>query len=64
MECAFVVQLPRQPRPERGAFAGRVEHVDSGCSIHFETVDEFLAFIASCVESKPDADERRAAPAP
>jgi hypothetical protein len=62
MECAFVVQLPRQPRPERGVFSGRVEHVDSGCSTHFETVEEFLAFVALFFERRSEADERTAAP--
>jgi hypothetical protein len=49
MESAFVMQLRREPDLELGIFAGRVEHVDSGCSTRFETIDEFLKFVVSSI---------------
>jgi len=42
---AFVVQLSREALGTRDSFRGRAEHVVSGRTTHFETVDELLAFI-------------------
>jgi hypothetical protein len=57
MERAFVVQLRREPDLELGIFEGRVEHVDSGCSTRFETLEEFLTFVvSSIIRSEPGAE--------
>jgi hypothetical protein len=42
---AFVVQLSDEALGTRESFRGRAEHVVSGRAIHFETLDELLAFI-------------------
>jgi hypothetical protein len=44
---AFVVQLSHEALGTRDSFSGRAEHVVSGRTTHFETVDELLAFIQS-----------------
>ena len=43
---AFVVQVHATAAVAQRQFAGRVEHVPSGRAIHFQTVDDLLAFIA------------------
>ena len=45
-ERAFVVQLRVEAAVEQGHYAGRVEHVVSGQSAHFGTLEELLAFMA------------------
>jgi len=47
MERAFVVQLRSEPDLLAGRFEGRVDHVDSGRSTHFETLEEFVNFVIS-----------------
>ena len=48
-EWAFVVQLRPGALPEEGRMAGRVEHVASGRSEHFESLPELLAFLGRTV---------------
>ena len=43
MRRAFVVQLKRQATEER--CDGRIEHVDSGKSCHFHSLDEAINFV-------------------
>jgi hypothetical protein len=43
---AFVVHFRTNTDITRGCIAGRVEHVVSGQSTHFESLDELLAFMA------------------
>ena len=42
---AFVVQLHADAQPEQGQFCGRVEHIVSLQSAHFESVEELTAFM-------------------
>ena len=42
---AFVVHLRTNSDVLHGHIAGRVEHVVSGQSIHFDSLEELLAFI-------------------
>jgi hypothetical protein len=42
---AFVVQLHAEAQPEKGQFRGRVEHIVSYQSAHFESVEELTAFM-------------------
>ena len=42
---AFVVQLHADAQPEQGQFRGRVEHLVSYQSAHFESVEELTAFM-------------------
>jgi hypothetical protein len=44
---AFVVQFRPGTLIEEGRMAGRVEHVASGRTGHFETLPELLGFIAA-----------------
>ena len=48
---AFVVQLREQADVERGCWVGRVEHVTSGRTTHFQSLEEMLAFIAGILGS-------------
>jgi hypothetical protein len=43
---AFVLQLHANADPRRGLVFGRVEHVLTARAMHFQTLDELLAFIA------------------
>lgn len=42
---AFVVQLRGEAEVARGYWAGRIAHVVSGRTAHFETLQELAAFI-------------------
>jgi hypothetical protein len=44
-ERAFVVQLHVEANVARGRVAGRVVHVVSGQTTHFDTLDDLLTFI-------------------
>ena len=46
VERAFVLQLHATAAVAQGQLSGRVEHVLSGKSVHFHSLDELLAFIA------------------
>ena len=46
VQRAFVVQVHATAAVAHGQLAGRVEHVLSGQTTRFHTVDELLAFIA------------------
>jgi hypothetical protein len=48
---AFVVQLREQADVEHGQWAGRVEHVTSGQTSHFQSLEELLAFITRVLAS-------------
>ena len=47
---AFVVQFTRQSKACGGAFAGRVEHLNSGRRVTFESREELLAALATLLE--------------
>ena len=46
VHCAFVVHFRVNSDVTEGRLAGRVEHVVSGQSVHFASLEELLAFIA------------------
>ncbi|MGH7963730.1 MAG: hypothetical protein ACRERD_18210 [Candidatus Binatia bacterium] len=46
---AFVVQFRAEAEVERGPFVGRVEHVVSGESTRFHSLEELVAFLARVV---------------
>ena len=46
VHCAFVVHFRVNSDVAHGRLAGRVEHVVSGQSAHFASLEELLAFIA------------------
>ena len=53
---AFVVHFQVSSDVARGQIAGRVEHVVSGQSTHFDSMEELLAFIAHVLTQQ---EERR-----
>ncbi len=53
---AFVVHFRVSSDVARGQIAGRVEHVVSGQSTHFDSMEELLAFIAHVLTQQ---EERR-----
>jgi hypothetical protein len=50
---AFIVQLHAETRVEQGSFKGRVEHLVSHRAMHFESLEELLAFIVQMVTQSP-----------
>jgi hypothetical protein len=56
---AFVVQLGGWSDTARGQFAGRVEHMASGTSGHFDAAEELLAFFGRVLVEE---DSKRRSP--
>jgi hypothetical protein len=52
MQGDFVIQLRPSADVAGGHFEGRVEHIDSGRSAHFHSVEELLAFLAAQAAQK------------
>ena len=50
---AFVVQFHADARVEDGYFKGRVEHIVSYQSTHFESLEEPVAFMVRVVTTQP-----------
>jgi hypothetical protein len=46
VHCAFVVYFRVNSDVTEGRLAGRVEHIVSGQTTHFSSLEELLAFIA------------------
>ena len=42
----FVLELSSQAEPQTGHLVGRLEHVDSGCSVQFASTEEMNEFLA------------------
>ena len=56
---AFVVHFRANTDIARGRIAGRVEHVVSGQSTHFDSLEELLAFVARVLASVRAPPRRR-----
>ncbi len=54
---AFVVQFTAATNVRRRRIAGRVEHVVSGHSGHFQSLQELLAFIAQELNEKQEKED-------
>lgn len=52
MQGDFVIQVRPEVDLDRGILPGRVEHMDSGQSARFRTVEELLAFILQHVQAQ------------
>jgi hypothetical protein len=48
----FMVHLRLDADPARGQMTGRIQHVHSGDALHFESVEELVAFITDRVSDK------------
>jgi hypothetical protein len=46
----FVLRLSPEAYPVSGKFEGRVEEVDSGRSLKFRSIEEFLDFLQKCLD--------------
>mgnify|MGYP003394877074 FL=1 len=57
---AFVVHLRANSDVTHGQVAGRVEHVVSGQSTHFDSLEELLAFMARVLTTVRAPPRRRA----
>ena len=55
---AFVVHLAATGSPGRRRFRGRVEHLSSGASTHFSSLEGLLAFFASVLDATTGAAPR------
>jgi hypothetical protein len=51
---AFVVQLRAEAQVGRGVWTGRIAHVVSGRTAHFETLDELIAFIERVLANREE----------
>jgi len=57
MKRAFVVRLTPEAEPASGKFEVRVEEVDSGRTLRFRSIEEFLRFLQQCLDNQqPLAD--------
>jgi hypothetical protein len=56
---AFVVHFRLSTNITQGRIEGRVEHVVSGQSIHFDSLEELLAFMARVLASVRAPPRRR-----
>jgi hypothetical protein len=56
---AFVVHFRLSTNIARGQIAGRVEHVVSGQSAHFDSLEELLAFVARVLTTVRAPPRRR-----
>jgi hypothetical protein len=56
MKRAFVLRLGPGANPVSRQLEGRVEEVDSGRSVKFGSIEEFLQFLQQCLEddTKPE----------
>ena len=54
-EGTFVIQLRSNSNVQRGRLRGRVEHVMSGQSVQFTSLDSLLAFMARCAPAQSRA---------
>jgi hypothetical protein len=55
MRGDFVIQVRPEIDLEKGTLSGRVEHMDSGQSTRFRTIQELVSFILQHVQGQ-DAD--------
>jgi hypothetical protein len=59
MRRAFVVQLAPETQHVRHHFAGRIEEVDTGREVKFQTTEELLDFLSDCCELALQRDAER-----
>jgi len=54
---AFLVRYTDEADPARGRVCGRVEHVESGVSVHFSSQEELNEFIADTLSKENPRQE-------
>jgi hypothetical protein len=50
MKRAFVLRLNPEASPSNGKMVGRIEEVDTGRTVKFSSIEEFLAFLQQCLD--------------
>ncbi len=55
---AFVIQFDATAAVERGEVVGRVEHVVSGHTMHFQSLETLMAFMAQILRAGPMTTRR------
>ncbi len=55
MQYDFVIQLRPEGGPDRNVFRGRLEHIDSGRSGHFDSLSEFFDLLVRLSASSQPA---------
>jgi hypothetical protein len=58
MRDAFVLRLGSDTDPAQRRFVGWIEEVDTGRESHFKSLDELLAFLATCHEESRERARR------
>jgi hypothetical protein len=53
----FAVQLATEAQVRRGEFVGRIEHVDSMRTTHFQSLDDLAAFIVQVLNTLQEDDD-------
>ena len=56
MKLAYVLQLGSETDVARRHFVGRIEEVDTGRELRFNSTDELLAFLAECFDESRKRD--------
>lgn len=49
---SFVVQFAADTRPAANRYRGRIEHIDSGRSQRFASLDELISFVSELLEAE------------
>lgn len=57
MQRAFVLQLHAEADVAQGRIIGRVEHVLSGHTAHFQTLDELLEFLSRLLRAASGSED-------
>jgi hypothetical protein len=60
MQRDYVIQLRPDSDVRAGRFEGRIEHIDSGRSAHFRTIEDLLAFVARSIDLEAACSEETA----
>jgi hypothetical protein len=53
---AFVIQLHAEAQGEQGQWYGRVEHITSHQTAHFQSLDELLAFMVRTITTSEQTE--------
>ena len=54
---SFVVQFTSDTAPTSQCFRGRVEHIDSGRSQRFDSLDNLVAFLTEALEANESEEQ-------
>jgi hypothetical protein len=52
MKRTFVLRLSPEAHPVSGRLVGKIEEVDSGRNLRFNSIEELLAFLQQCLDEQ------------